>query len=90
MEEDSLLGKIVLSLSGRDKGKLFVVVGIIDQDYVFIANGKLRRIEKPKKKKIKHLRKTTLQIEGIYDKIKANEKITNTYLRNELEKLEKN
>lgn len=90
MEDNNLLGKIVLSLSGRDKGKLFVVMGIINQDYVFIANGKLRRVENPKKKKLKHLRITTLQIEGIYDKIKANEKITNTYLRNELERLEKN
>lgn len=88
--EDDLLGKIVLSNAGRDKGKLFVVMSIVDRDYVFIANGKLRRIENPKKKKIKHLKITSLQIEGICDKIKANEKITNTYLRNELEKLEKN
>ena len=49
------IGDFVLSLSGRDKGRTLMVVGIIDEAYVYIADGSLRKLENPKKKKIKHL-----------------------------------
>ena len=49
-------GQFVLSIAGRDKGKIFVVTEIIDENYVMIADGMLRSINKPKKKKLKHLR----------------------------------
>ena len=52
----SLLGSIALSLAGRDKDRTFVIVGVLDENYVCIANGRERKIEKPKKKKLKHLR----------------------------------
>ena len=49
------VGDIVCALAGRDKEKRFVVVGILDENYVFIADGKSRKIDSPKKKKIKHI-----------------------------------
>ncbi len=55
MDTSLLLGSIVTSLCGRDKGRSFVVVEIIDADYVYIADGRLRRVESPKRKKIKHI-----------------------------------
>lgn len=51
-----LLGSVVLSLCGRDKGRMLVVVGIIDDSYVYVADGRLRRVESPKRKKIKHIK----------------------------------
>lgn len=48
-------GDFVISKSGRDKGRIFMVVNIIDEAYVYIADGSLRKLENPKKKKIKHL-----------------------------------
>ncbi len=54
---DDLLGQLVVSLSGRDKGCICTVVGISDDEgYVFIADGKIRKVEKPKKKKLKHIK----------------------------------
>ncbi|MDO4753919.1 MAG: hypothetical protein Q4A41_02830 [Bacillota bacterium] len=50
-------GSVVISLSGRDKGRKMVVVEIIDEDYVLVADGDLRKIEKPKRKKRKHIKK---------------------------------
>lgn len=50
------LGDLVISKKGRDCEKLFMVVGLVSEDYVHIANGTLRKLEKPKKKKVKHLR----------------------------------
>ncbi len=48
----------MVAKSGRDKGKKLVVTEVIDNEYVMIADGRRRKIEKPKKKKIKHLQLT--------------------------------
>lgn len=52
----NVLGSIVISVSGRDKSRIFIIVGVLDEEHVAIADGRLRKIEKPKKKKLKHLR----------------------------------
>lgn len=51
------IGSIVRSKAGRDKGMLFLVVDIKD-GYIYVSDGKLRRVESPKKKKLKHLQGT--------------------------------
>ncbi len=48
-------GKIVVSLAGNDKDGLFAVL-YSDSEYVYYANGRKRKAEKPKKKKIKHIK----------------------------------
>ncbi|MDD3840356.1 MAG: hypothetical protein PHP06_07245 [Clostridia bacterium] len=56
MKNDKIkIGQLVLSKAGRDKGRYFLIWDIVDQDYVKIVDGDLRKIKKPKKKKIKHL-----------------------------------
>jgi ribosomal protein L14E/L6E/L27E len=46
---------VVLSLKGHDKGGSFAIIRFVDVEYALIADGKRRRVEKPKKKKLKHL-----------------------------------
>jgi ribosomal protein L14E/L6E/L27E len=54
---DDLLGQFFVSLAGRDKNMICTVVGTTeDEGYVLIADGKLRKVESPKKKKLKHLK----------------------------------
>ena len=48
-------GDVVRSAAGHDRGGLFVVLGAADADCVLLADGKTRTVEKPKKKKRKHL-----------------------------------
>lgn len=55
MQNNDLIGKIVLSKAGRDKDHLYVVVRQIDNNYVLLANGDTKLVDMPKKKKIKHL-----------------------------------
>lgn len=50
-------GQVVLSKAGRDQGLYFAVLGI-EGDMALIANGKERRVAKPKAKKQKHLAAT--------------------------------
>lgn len=51
-------GLVVLSKCGRDKGDFLIILKQIDEDYVLLVDGKRRPVERPKKKKIKHLQKT--------------------------------
>ena len=47
------VGRVVFSKAGRDAGHYFVVVAVLDKDHVAIANGCQRKVDNPKKKKIK-------------------------------------
>lgn len=81
MDEHSLLGKVVHSKSGRDKGKYFIIISIIDAEYVYISDGDLRKFEKPKKKKIKHLGFTNLMADEIREAILSDGRISNSKIR---------
>lgn len=48
-------GDVVLSKAGRDKGRAFVVFEVVDSDYVLLVDGRLRTLDRPKKKKRMHL-----------------------------------
>jgi len=49
-------GRVVLSTQGRDEGRYFIVLEVIDENFVLMADGLTRKIDHPKKKKVKHLR----------------------------------
>jgi len=83
--DDLELGQIVRSKAGRDKGRVFVVVGKVDEQHVLIADGDLRKIEKPKKKKYKHLQKYNEVVHEIREKLKKGETLTNEEIRKLLE-----
>ena len=51
------VGQIVFSKCGRDKGRAFVVLSV-EGEFVFLADGQLRPLNKPKKKKIRHTQPT--------------------------------
>ena len=55
MQNNDLIGKVVRSRAGRDINHLYVVAGQIDNKYVLLVNGETKTLDKPKKKKIKHL-----------------------------------
>ncbi len=54
MSTDIGKGCVVLSTAGRDMGRYFIVLDR-DENYALIVDGKLRRVDSPKRKKIKHL-----------------------------------
>ncbi len=63
------IGCVATSLAGRDKGRKFVIVGVLDEEHVYIADGKMRKIEKPKKKKLKHLKVESVTEQNIADEL---------------------
>ena len=54
-------GLIVCAMAGRDRGRYFVVLEA-EGGYALIADGKSRKLAKPKKKNAKHLRVTGKEI----------------------------
>ncbi len=66
---EAITGMIVRSAAGRDKGNFLVVISA-DDEFVYLADGKERRLESPKKKRIKHVKltNTVIETDGLTDK----------------------
>ena len=62
------VGDIVVSLCGHDIGEWYVVFEV-SNNYVYLVDGKTKPLQKPKKKKIKHVAKTSFHAEKIATKI---------------------
>ncbi len=52
-------GLTVISTAGHDKGLYLCVVGQ-EGDYVYVADGKIRKVQSLKKKKLKHIALTNI------------------------------
>ena len=74
---------IVVSVNGRDSVKMFFVIEV-DEEYVLLADGKRRRVDKPKRKKIKHVQLVSASGGRTAEKIRIGEKITNSDIRRAL------
>ena len=55
-------GRVVLSTQGRDEGRYFIVLQVIDENFVLMADGLTRKIDHPTKKKVKHLRAKPIMV----------------------------
>ena len=55
-------GSVVFAAAGRDSGGHFVVTDL-DDGFCYIADGKSRKLAKPKRKNIKHIRATDSMID---------------------------
>jgi ribosomal protein L14E/L6E/L27E len=84
------IGQYVRSKAGRDKNHVFIALEILDAEYVLLVDGDVRRMEKPKKKKIKHLFVFDQVSDVVRDKIRDDKKLTNLMIRKEIEKFDLN
>ena len=80
---DIIISDVVASTAGRDQGKLFYVVGT-DPVYLMLANGKDRTLDKPKRKKRKHVQKVLRAETRVAAKIASGDKVLNSELRRDL------
>jgi len=81
LQNNDLIGKVVLSKAGRDRDHLYVVVRQIDNDYVLLGNGNTKLIKVPKKKKIKHLSILEDIDDELFSSIKACDKSTDLKIK---------
>ena len=77
---DLLVGQIVRSKAGRDKGEVFIVYEVLNGGFVSVVDGRRRPIARPKKKKFIHLQKYNTIIES-FEKMKNDMSFNDAYIR---------
>lgn len=73
-------GEFVYASAGRDAGECFIVISG-EENYLYLADGKGRKVGSPKKKKIKHVRFTGHKDHFIVNKLQTIGKLTNKEVR---------
>lgn len=81
---DINVGDIVYSLKGHDSGSYYLVVGIANDNFVLIADGDNRRLDKPKLKNVKHLKPIGERLEVIAQKLVDNKQVYDNELKRAL------
>ena len=66
-------GRVVQSRQGRDAGRCFVILQVVDDQFVLMADGLTRKLDHPKKKKFKHLHPKPVRMEGVEDGLKSHQ-----------------
>ena len=77
------ISDVVKSTAGRDQDQLFYVIGS-DDSYVILANGKDRPLDRPKRKKRKHVQKVLRSETRVASKLMQGDKVLNSELRRDL------
>ncbi|WP_370802228.1 hypothetical protein [Agathobaculum sp.] len=77
------LSDIVLSLTGRDRGQLMLVVAE-EGDFLLLTNGRARRAENPKRKREKHVSRQGACDERTRLKLEEGGRLTNSEIRKAL------
>ena len=80
------ISDVVISKAGRDAGSCFYVVAVEDA-YVFLADGKGRTLDKPKRKKRRHIEKVLRSETRVAEKLRSGDKVLNGELRRDLASL---
>ena len=80
---DIVISDVVVSTAGRDQGDWFYVIDA-DPIYLFLANGKDRTLDRPKRKKRRHVQKVLRSETRVAAKILSGDKVLNGELRRDL------
>ena len=80
---DINISDVVVSKAGHDQDEWFYVIGE-DRDLLLLANGKDRPLDKPKRKKRKHVEKVLRSETRVAEKLRCGDKVLNGELRRDL------
>ena len=77
---ESHIAEFVYAIAGRDKGDCFIVTSQ-EENFVYLCDGKSRKVSNPKKKKIKHVSFSGVTDEFILKRLTTTGKLTNKEVR---------
>lgn len=80
-ESSPQIGQLVRIMQGRDAGQFAVVLKVLDERFVFIADGDKRKFDRPKKKNINHLEFFDYVSPEVQNSISETGRVTNGKLR---------
>lgn len=84
------VGQLVRSRAGRDQGRYFMVSALVDSEYVYLVDGQLRKMEKPKKKKRKHLESRKVYFSSLRQKLEGGQRVFDYEVRQALQAAQQN
>ena len=80
------IGDIVMSTKGRDTNQYYIVQSY-DAEYVYLVDGRGKTMNKPKKKKFKHIRPTGQKSISLQEKFETNAKVLDSEIRKTIDNL---
>jgi len=87
-ERDSVprLGQIVRILRGREEGQYAVVIKLLENRFVLLADGEKRKYDRPKKKNLHHIEMMDFISPEVQDSLLKTGRVTNGKLRFAIDK----
>ena len=80
-------GMFATSKAGHDKGKLYIIIKE-EEEYVYLADGRLKSVDAPKKKKKKHIQIIKKTNPNIYSAIEENREISDEEVKRAIKEYE--
>ena len=75
------IGQLVASNAGRDQTNIYLVIGILQNNYLLLVNGRERKFKNPKQKNIRHVNVLNSIAQGVAEKIHSGLKVTDEEIR---------
>ncbi|WP_219834315.1 KOW domain-containing RNA-binding protein [Paenibacillus sp. R14(2021)] len=86
MEYKPEIGRVVKVLRGKDEGSYAVIVQLLDERFVLVADGDKRRFDQSKKKNVLHLLMQPVVSHEVTDSMRETGRVTNAKLRYAIQK----
>lgn len=80
------IGQIVKVLRGKDEDSFAVIIAIVDERFVMIADGDKRKFDQPKKKNVLHLDLQPAVSQEVTSSLQETGRVTNAKLRYVIQK----
>lgn len=80
------IGQIVQITRGREQNQYAVIINIISDRYVLLADGEKRKYDRPKKKNVNHIKLTPFISDKVKKSLLETNRVSNGKLRFALEK----
>lgn len=68
------IGMLAESRSGHDRGQIYVIIKA-ETEYVYLSDGRLRTLDKLKKKNRKHIQIIRKPVQGLSERLQNGEKV---------------
>ncbi|GAX89298.1 KOW domain-containing RNA-binding protein [Effusibacillus lacus] len=78
---EPILGQIVEVIKGRETGQYAIIVGLLNERFVLLADGDKRKFDQPKRKNLQHIRFTGEMAMEVFESIQETGRVTNSKLR---------
>jgi len=80
------IGQLIKVLKGKDEERYAIVIEVLDERFVWIADGNKRKFDSPKKKNVLHLEILPIISQEVASSLQESGKVTNAKLRYVIQK----